>query len=321
MSTTSRPWTRRAFLQGAGSCVAHMGLMSAATAWLPRSLWAAQERFPVVARESWGRLEKVADGVWALVSTPLEGDRTTLCNGGIVAGRAGVLVVEAFGTDAGSEWMAAQARALTGRAPTHVVLTHYHSDHTAGVRGAMRTADVTLLATAVTRDQVEERNQDPPKEILDGATLLDPRRPTEIDLGGRSVLVVPRRGHTDSDVSLEIQDPSVVFCGDLVWNRMFPNYVDAIPTRLTANVRLLRTLGASTYVPGHGPLADAADLERYQTLLDDVEAAARRAVERGTSAEDAGAAYRIPGSLGEWTLFNPAYFSRAIGAWMKELGA
>jgi glyoxylase-like metal-dependent hydrolase (beta-lactamase superfamily II) len=321
MSTTPCPWTRREFLRGAGSCAAHMGLMSATAAWLPRSLWAAQERFPVVARESWGRLERVAEGVWALVSTPLEGDRTTLCNGGIVAGRAGVLVVEAFGSDAGSEWMAAQARALAGRMPTHVVLTHYHSDHTGGVRGAMRTADVTLLATTVTRDQVEERNQDPPKEILDGATLLDGHRPTEIDLGDRSVLVVPRRGHTDSDVSLELSDPSVVFCGDLVWNRMFPNYVDAVPTRLTANVRLLRTLGASTYVPGHGPLADPSDLERYQALLDDVEAAARRAMEGGTSAEDAGAAYRIPASLGEWTLFNPAYFSRAIGAWMRELGA
>jgi len=229
--------------------------------------------------------------------------------------------VEAFGTDAGSEWVAAQARALTGRSPTHVVVTHYHSDHTTGVRGALRSADVKLLSTEVTRRLVEERNQDPPKDLLDGAERLDARRPTEIDLGGVSVLVVPRRGHTDSDVSLEISDPAVIFCGDLVWNRMFPNYVDALPTRLTTNVRLLRTLGATTYVPGHGPLADEDDLERYQELLDDVEAAARRAFAEGTSAEEAGSRYRVPASLGEWTLFNPAYFGRAIGAWMKELGA
>jgi glyoxylase-like metal-dependent hydrolase (beta-lactamase superfamily II) len=122
-------------------------------------------------------------------------------------------------------------------------------------------------------------------------------------------------------VSLELSDPSVVFCGDLVWNRMFPNYVDAIPSRLSANVRLLRTLRATTYVPGHGPIADAAELDRYQDLLDDVEAAARRALERGASAEEAGAAYRLPDAVGAWTLFNPEYFSRAIGAWMKELGA
>lgn len=272
----------------------------------------------MVAREKWGRIEKVADGVWSLVSTPLE-DRTTLCNGGIIAGRSGVLVIEAYGSDEGARWMAGQAKALTGREPTHVVVTHYHSDHTSGLRGAFETADVKLLATPVTRDEVRDRNQDPPAEILAGATALDTRRPTEIDLGDRSVVVVPRRGHTDSDVSLELPELGVVFCGDLVWNRMFPNYVDAIPSRLTQNVRLLQAMRSTTYVPGHGPLADAEDMRRYLVLLGDVEDAARRAMEKGMTAEEAGAAYKIPDGLGEWILFNPAYFGRAIGAWMKEL--
>lgn len=319
IQASAAPWTRREFLGHAGSCMAHLTLMVAASASLPRRLWASQERFPVVAQEPWGRLEQVAEGVWALVSTPLT-DRTTLCNGGIVAGRTGVLVVESFGSDAGAQWVAEQALRLTGRAPTHVVVTHYHGDHTGGLRGAFATADVKLLATSVTRDLTSERNQDPPESILEGAQLLDMRRPTEIDLGGRSVIVVPRRGHTPSDVSVEVTDPSVIFCGDLVWNDMFPNYMDAIPSRLTLDVRLLQRLEASAYVPGHGPLADASDLERYVTLLDDVEAAARRALERGVTAEQAGSEYRIPPGLGEWILFNPRYFERAIGAWMEELG-
>jgi len=298
-----------------------MSLMAAASPWLARELWAAQERFPVVAREPWGRLERVADGVWALVSTPLEGDRTTLCNGGIVAGRAGVLVVEAFQTDAGARWMAERARDLTGRSPTHVVVTHYHADHTNGIRGALDGVDVQLLSTPPTRDLARERNQDAAVDLLDDAELLDPGRPTEIDLGGRSVLVVPRDGHTDSDVTLEISDPSVIFCGDIVWNGMFPNYVDAMPSRLSRNVRLIRALEAETYVPGHGALADAGDLDAYLALLDDVEAAARRAVEKGKGAEAAGAEYRVPEALGAWTLFNPRFFERAFAAWMKEMGS
>jgi glyoxylase-like metal-dependent hydrolase (beta-lactamase superfamily II) len=215
--------------------------------------------------------------------------------------------------------MAGQAKALTGRAPTHVVVTHYHSDHTGGLRGAFETADVKLLATATTRDETGERNQDPPAELLATATLLDMHGPTEMDLGGRSVRVVPHDGHTDSDVSVEVPEPGVTFCGDLVWNRMFPNYVDATPTRLSQSVRRLAAMRSSTYVPGHGALADTADMKAYVALLDDVEAAARRALERGMTADEAGAGYRIPTALGEWTLFNPAYFSRAIGAWMKEL--
>lgn len=313
-------WSRRDFVRHSASCAAHLGLMASAAPFLPRRLWAAQELYSVVAREPWGRLEKVADGVWALVSTPLE-DRTTLCNGGIIAGSAGVLVVEAYGSDEGARWMAEQAKALTGRSPTHVVVTHYHADHTGGLRGAIPDADVRLLATAVTRDQTGERNQDPPEDLLSEARVLGGGRPTEIDLGGRSVLVVPRRGHTDSDVTLEVSDPSVIFCGDLVWNGMFPNYMDAVPSRLSLNVRMLRSLAATTYVPGHGALARASDLDGYISLLDDVEGAARKALEDGVDAREAGERYRVPDALGEWLLFNPRYFETAIGAWMKELGS
>ncbi len=102
---------------------------------------------------------------------------------------------------------------------------------------------------------------------------------------------------------------------------MFPNYVDATPSRLAQAVRLLAASRAGTYVPGHGPLADGAALTRYIGLLEDVEAAARRAVERGQSAEEAGAEYRLPPGLEAWTLFSPSYFARAIGSWMSELGA
>lgn len=319
MTATGTPWTRRDFLRHSSLCAAHVGLMAAASPLRARPAWAMQERYPVVAREPWGRIERVAEGVWALVSTPLD-DRTTLCNGGIVAGRSAVVVVEGFGSDAGARWMTERARELTGRAPTHLVVTHYHGDHTSGLGGALNAETPEVLVTPRTRELVLERNPDPPLAALENATPLDGARPTEIDLGGRSLMVVPRGGHTDSDVTLELDDPRVVFCGDLVWNGMFPNYMDALPSRLSQETRHLSDQEAEVWVPGHGDLADAAAMERYATLLDDVEAAARRAVELGWSAEEAGAAYEMPAGLEQWVLFNPGYFERAIGAWMEELG-
>ncbi len=312
-----RTCSRRDFLAKSSSCALHLGLMAAGAPWTARRAWAAQERFPVVAAEPWGRIEHVAEGIWALVSTPLD-DRATLCNGGIVAGRAGVVLIESFATGAGARWMAEQAARLAGRRPTHVVLTHYHSDHTAGL-AAVGGGAVDTLVTGVTRDLTRERNQGAAVEVLAGAVVLDGRRPWEIDLGDRSLIVVPRRGHTESDVSIEVPDARVVFCGDLVWNGMFPNYVDATPSRLSREVRVLRAAGARTYVPGHGPLADTAALDRYVDLLDHVEAAARRALDRGLTAEEAGAAYILPPGLESWTLFSPGYFARALGAWMTEL--
>ncbi len=312
--------SRRDFVARASSCAAHLGLLALGAPALARHAFAAAPGAHLVALEPWGRLEAVSDGIWALISTPLAGDRTTLCNGGIVAGRSGLLVVEAFASDAGARWMAAQARALTGRAPTHVIATHYHGDHTGGLRGAVTGADVTLLATAATRDLVLERNATPATELLGAAQMLDPTVPTRIDLGGRIVIIEPHDGHTASDLSIRVEDPTIAFAGDLFWNRMFPNFVDAIPSRLTLAARRLRGFGAGVYVPGHGALATADDLGRYLTLLDDVEQAARRAIARGITAEQAGTEYRIPTGLGEWNLFNARYYERAIGAWMREIG-
>lgn len=295
--------------------------MSLALPSLPRRLWASPGPGEVVAQEAWGRLERVAEGVWALVSTPLTGDRTTLCNGGIVAGRSGTLMIEAFASDRGAQWMAEQAKALTGRTPTHLLVTHYHSDHAAGLRGVGPSPDIALFTTAVTRDLVLERNQNAPRELYSAARLLDATKPTVIDLGRRRATVTPSTGHTLSDVSVRIDDPDVVFCGDLVWNGMFPNYVDAIPSRLSGAVRALQKQRAATYIPGHGSIATPAELATYVALLDDVEQAARRARERGITAEAAGAEYRLPAASSGWTLFNQRYFERAIGAWMTELAA
>ena len=313
--------TRREFI--AGSCAAHLALAAAALPVPLRAAWAARSLGTVVAREPFARLEKVADGVWALVSTPLGGDRTTLCNGGLIAGRDGVLAVEGFFQPAGAQWLAARARELTGRYPTHVVLTHFHADHANGVAGYLADgAHPVVRATERTQALVRERNTpaDPSREAaLRDAVALSAAEPTRLDLGGRVVRLVPRDGHTPSDVSLELDDPDVVFTGDLVWNAMFPNYVDATPTRLARAVRALPRGRATVYVPGHGAVARAADVDRYVAMIEEVERGARAAHARGQTAAEGAAAFSLPASLGNWALFSPAFFERAFAAWYKEL--
>ncbi|MDX1647594.1 MAG: MBL fold metallo-hydrolase [Longimicrobiales bacterium] len=308
--------SRRVFLRRWATGTLQVGALAAWAPWWSREILSAQERFPVVASEPWGKIERIAEGVWALTSTPLR-DRTTLCNGGIVEGRNGVVLIEAFGSDEGFEWMAGQARRLTGRGPTHVVVTHYHADHTAGL-GAAGRSGAEILATPVTRDATR-KNGNVPGPVLDRITSLDTIRPTEIELGDRSLILVPRRGHTDSDVTVEVTEPAVVFCGDLVWNEMFPNYVDALPLRLTQAVTLLLASVAPTFVPGHGPVADVRDLEGYLELLLHVEEAARRALQEGLTATQAGEAYRPPPEARDWTVFRGDYYARAMAAWMEEL--
>ncbi len=323
-ATSANRASRRAFLADAGSCAVHLALAASLAPRAVRNAWAASTSGVVVAREPWGRLEQVADGVWALISAPLSGDRTTLSNGGIIAGRNGVMAIEGLFTTHGARWMASQARQLTGRWPTHVVLTHYHADHANGVDGFIADGFPTrILTTATTRALVLTKNTPAVESrtaALRDVVVLSASGETVVDLGGRRVRIVPRAGHTSSDVSIELDDPSLIFAGDLVWNGMIPNFVDAVPTELARQVRALRRDRNTVYVPGHGAVADASAVDRYLAVLGEIETAARTAHTRGISAADAGKSFSLPATLGDWALFGPTFYERAFIAWNRELG-
>ncbi len=329
--------SRREFLKAGVACSAHLALMAAPFPASALSLWSRRTQGQIVAREAFGRLESVGEGLWAFVSTPLEGDYTTVCNGGIVAGRAGVLVVEAFQTPAGAQWVARQARKLTGRWPTHVLATHYHGDHTSGAEGFIPAEDdladpvggaspssPPLYATSNTQRLKQERLEEdtPPQVVRQWADveILAEDAPSTIDLGSRSVRLAPHRGHTASDMILELPEEEITWCGDLFWNGMSPNYVDAVPSQLSRAVRSLQADQRRLYVPGHGPMGDGDDLARYVAVIDGIEETARTARREGWTAQEAAARHSIPAGLGEWTLFNPSYFQRAVEAWMREWG-
>lgn len=328
MASASR-WTRRDAVRALGGCAAHLALAAAVVPAAARRAWAAP-RGPVVARAPFGTLEQVADGIWALVSDPFGGDRTTLANGGLVAGRHGVLAIEGFNTPAGAAWLAEQSVRLTGRWPTHVVVTHYHADHAngvAGYRGATGQSP-SLRMTAPTRQSCETRNRPaaptPESEAREaawrGAVPLGTEAPAELDLGGMVVRCVPLEGHTTSDVVVHLPDRHVAFAGDLFWQGILPNYVDADPPALGRAADALAALGARRLVPGHGAVADAAALGRYRDVLDELERAARAAHAAGADATTAANAYALPPSLGEWRLFGRVFYARAFAAWYRVLG-
>jgi hypothetical protein len=185
---------RRDFLLAGGSCAAQLGLF----AMLPPVLRSTVRRRPIapLVVEPWARIEQLGDSVWACVSTPLAGGQDvhrTFSNGGIVAGRSGVLVVEGFASDAGAQWISEMARERTGRLPTHVVLTHYHGDHSAGLGGygTSTQARPTFVTTEATRGRLASARP-AIAELLASAELVEAATPRIIDLG--SISSRTRRG-------------------------------------------------------------------------------------------------------------------------------
>ena len=283
--------------------------------------------------EPWGYMEPIGDGLIATISTPFGAggkfDGTTLSNGGIIAGTERVLVVEGFNSTKGAAWQSDAALRFTRRAPTHVVLTHYHPDHSTGLAGYQRGGDApAIVSTRETRRLLVERHKDVPP--ADGAKLVKthalhlpdtfiPDKPVTIDLGDRKVRLVPRAGHTPSDITIELDDPRVVFCGDLFFNGMFPYFADALPSTLTKTMETLLAEKFDVYVPGHGPRTDAKAVANYVAMLKHVEEAARKAVAKGTPASEAWKTYDIPKALGTWGKFRPDVYRFAFEAWEREL--
>ena len=319
---------RRKFLSVSAGCGAHVLAMASFCPAATQRVFSPQDSDKVVATEKWGRLEQVHDGVWSLISTPFDGgDFTTVSNGGIIAGKDRTMVVEAFMQDAGAQWMAKMAKKLTGRMPTDIVCTHYHADHTGGHRGFMKgdqkpkfwltkeTYDAALKS--LRERQPQEAGAEKIKDF--DYEVLATDSPSEIDLGDRKVKVVPRVGHTASDVTIEVSDPDVVFCGDLFFNRMFPNYSDATPGNLNKYAAEMLAKPEAIYVPGHGPVADLKALEGYQAFLKHIQTVATSAFEAGTSAEDATKDFKLPEPMANWNIWSPQVAKNGFAAWYREL--
>lgn len=312
----------------ATGCVAHVLLNASCAPRSQRVRWTAPAN-PVLTTTPFARVEAIGADAWAVISTPLGGDRTTFANGGIIAGRNGVVAIEGFYRAAGAEWLAQQARQLTGRWPTHVVLTHYHVDHASGVAGYGAGAAVAprVHSTDITRKLALGGGPVAPvkdaalERVFADVVLVPGDKTTRIDLGGRVLTLEPFTGHTGSDLAIHDDDAHISWTGDLVWHRMFPNYVDATPSRLAASVRALaRRLESSraVMVPGHGARIGRDGMRDYLGLLESLEQVARAGHAAGTPAAQVAATYTVPTALGEW-MASKTSVERAITAWYREL--
>lgn len=208
---------------------------------------------------------------------------------GLVVGGDGVLLVDTGSTLREGAELREQVAALTGRAVTHVVLTHGHFDHVFGaaafpdarVYGQAGLADYLRRERDALRQGAVELGTDPMEAAEAADCLAPPGHPVTgrhtLDLGGgrRVLLVHPGAGHTGHDLVAVVpggtaSDPAVVFCGDLVEESGEPQADDdAVPARWPATLDALLALGGETarYVPGHGAVVDARFVRAQRDAL------------------------------------------------------
>ena len=207
------------------------------------------------------------------------------CTVGLVIGGDAALVVDAGSGLTEGARLCAEARALAGRAVTHLALTHPHFDH---VFGAAAFADAEVYgATGVERVLAEEREALRTDAIENGlharvadeamAALTYPRHLVSDELAlplgddRQALLVNVGPGHTAHDLAVLVPgSPAVVFCGDLVEESGEPQAgQDAVPALWPAALDRLLSLGGedALYVPGHGAVVDAGFVRAQRDAL------------------------------------------------------
>ncbi len=206
---------------------------------------------------------------------------TMLAGGGgniaVLAGDDGLLVVD----DGLAQHSVALADALRqiGEEDSvqYIVNTHWHGDHAGGNLELGR--GVNIVAHDRVRYRLMQSNtikffgmqSDPyPEHALPDVTYSEN---LTLYINGEEIQLLHRGiGHTDGDSVVFFKNANVVHMGDLFFNGFFP-FVDvdnqgnvvAMAERVKAMLALIDK--DAKIIPGHGPLADRADLEAFHVML------------------------------------------------------
>jgi cyclase len=116
-----------------------------------------------------------------------------------------------------------------------------------------------------------------------------------LDLGKRKVILATLPGHTGGDVFAYVPDANVVFTGDLGWSKTLPNLVDATVNDWIPTLdQILKQYPTAKYCPGHGNVADAADIRNFRDYLDDLRTRVKQGIAGGLTLDQAKQQLTLP---------------------------
>lgn len=205
-------------------------------------------------------LVQPAPGVYAYVQ-PDGG--WCLNNAGFVTGGGRTLLVDTAATERRALALRAAVLATGAPLPRTVVNTHHHGDHTYG-NGAFTPEALVLGHENARAEQLAAGRQ---LETIWPETdfgTLDITAPDltyndrmTLHVGETEVRVLhPGVAHTTGDSVVWLPEQRIVFTGDLVFAEGTPFLAMGSLAGSLRALELLRSLGAETVVPGHGPLTD-----------------------------------------------------------------
>ncbi len=193
----------------------------------------------------------------------------------------------------------------------YLVNTHWHFDHAGGNEnfgksGAIIVAHNNVRQRMSTDQFIKAFDREikaAPAEALPAITFSD-----EISFfqNGQNIHVFHvENAHTDGDAMVYFEGADVLHMGDVFFNKMYP-FIDtsskgSINGVIAAQERALALITETTkIIPGHGPLANKADLENTLGMIKAVRTAILQTIAEGKSADEAVAADPLKALNEEW---------------------
>ncbi len=216
-------------------------------------------------------------------------------NIGVAAGEDGVFLVDDQYAPLTDKIVAA-VRAISDRPIGFVLNTHWHTDHTSGNEN-LRNAGALIVAHDNVRTRLSAPEYSeffdrtvPPASTAALPSLTFSEAVTFHLNGGEIHAFHVEHAHTDGDAIVVFKNANVVHMGDTYFNGLYP-YIDvstggSIDGTIAAVEKALALSDDETKViPGHGPLADRAELLGYLEMLRGVRAAVAEAIAMGKDRE------------------------------------
>ena len=261
------------------------------------------------------RTEQVAPGIYMLIG---QGG-----NIGVSTGPDGTFLIDDQYAPMTPSVIAA-LKDLNAPAPRFVLNTHWHGDHTGGNENLGKAG-----AVLVAHEQVRARmSVDQFNKFLENATPASPQAALPIVtfndaitfyLNGDEIhgAFVPH-AHTDGDVFVHFRKANVIHAGDLFF-RFYP-FIDSssggsFAGLIAAVDRILAIADDKTrIIPGHGPLANRADLVEYREMLMTTSGRIRDLMKAGKTADEivAAAPNADYDKRWAWAFITPERYARMV---------
>ena len=230
----------------------------------------------------------VADGVYMLVG---QGG-----NIGLSVGDDGAMIIDTQYAPLSEKILGAVAAAGGGDVEL-VINTHWHGDHTGGNANFGRAGAMIVAHTNVRVRLAAADDADP--DGFPAVTYPDRVRIHWNDNAIDLIHVLP--AHTDGDTIVHFANLNAFHMGDTFFNGVYP-FIDvdsagSFDGLIAAGEQVIEIADNDTVIiPGHGPLADKADLEAWIGILKTIRSRFQSLIDEGRSADEVVAA----GVTSEW---------------------